>query len=580
MKTIRLIVCSGLLLVFACSLVQAAVISVPGDFGTIQGAITDAGTVNGDEIVVAPGTYPESINFLGKAIMVRSASGDPSDTIIDGAGFFHVVQCINNEDSNTVLEGFTIRRGEATGVSSPDDVGGGMYNFKSSPTVSNCIFTDNHAKISGGGSKGDGGGMYNDNSDPIVTDCTFELNSAEGGGGGMYNNYSNPTVTRCTFSVNSADLAIWNRSGGGMYNINSSPTVTDSNFTGNSASSGGGMGNSQGTPIVTNCTFKLNTATNMGGGMVNFSNDPRLTNCTFIGNTAVNGGGGMFNNISGPMLTDCTFTNNTATDGNGGGMWSKNGTPTVAGCTFNGNVADVDGGGMYNHDFAKPIVTRCKFIKNTAVNGGGMRNIDEAYPTVTNCIFSRNRALDGNGAGISNFNRCRPVLTNCTFSENRIIGNSEGAGGMSSEESSNPMVINTIFWGNLPEQVYYDLTSIRQITYSLIQGGSLGIGNKDEDPIFVDATADDLHLQAANSPAVDAGSNALTAGPLDLGGNYRFIDVPDVGIGPGPIVDMGAYEFGVSECLCDNGLVGDVNCDGIVNLLDLALLALHFPEML
>ncbi len=35
---------------------RAAVISVPADFGTIQAAIGDPGTVAGDEIVVAPGT--------------------------------------------------------------------------------------------------------------------------------------------------------------------------------------------------------------------------------------------------------------------------------------------------------------------------------------------------------------------------------------------------------------------------------------------------------------------------------------------------------------------------------------------
>jgi hypothetical protein len=174
MKTIRLIVCSGLLVLFSCSSVQAAAFNVPGDFGTIQAAIADAGTVDGDEIVVMPGTYPESINFLGKAITVRSASGDPNDTIIDGTGFFHVVQCVNNEDSNTVLAGFTITGGNANDVSSPDDLGGGMYNFKSSPTVTDCIFTDNRAKSSGS-TGGNGGGMYNDYSNPIVTDCNFEV---------------------------------------------------------------------------------------------------------------------------------------------------------------------------------------------------------------------------------------------------------------------------------------------------------------------------------------------------------------------------------------------------------------------
>ena len=44
--------------------------------------------VNGDEIVVAPGTYNELIDFLGKAITLRASDG-PDLTVID-AGPAHV----------------------------------------------------------------------------------------------------------------------------------------------------------------------------------------------------------------------------------------------------------------------------------------------------------------------------------------------------------------------------------------------------------------------------------------------------------------------------------------------------------
>ena len=83
--------------------VDAANCPGPGDgsvgdpYCSIQTAMDHA--VDTDEIVVAPGTYFESINFLGKAITVRST--DPMDpvvvaaTIIDGTGFFNVVQWVN-----------------------------------------------------------------------------------------------------------------------------------------------------------------------------------------------------------------------------------------------------------------------------------------------------------------------------------------------------------------------------------------------------------------------------------------------------------------------------------------------------
>ena len=64
------------------------------DFESIQAAIDIA--VNGDEIVVAPGTYEQAIHFLGKAVHLYS-SGGPEVTIIDGTGYYHVIQCVSGE---------------------------------------------------------------------------------------------------------------------------------------------------------------------------------------------------------------------------------------------------------------------------------------------------------------------------------------------------------------------------------------------------------------------------------------------------------------------------------------------------
>ncbi|HEV2355066.1 MAG TPA: hypothetical protein VGR89_12540, partial [Puia sp.] len=57
-------------------------IHVPADQPTIQAGINAAS--NGDTVLVAPGTYKESINFSKKAITLMS-SGGPSVTIIDGS---------------------------------------------------------------------------------------------------------------------------------------------------------------------------------------------------------------------------------------------------------------------------------------------------------------------------------------------------------------------------------------------------------------------------------------------------------------------------------------------------------------
>ena len=122
--------------------------TVGDPYCSIQTAIDNA--VDTDEIVVAPGTYFETINFIGRAITLRSSDG-PEVTIIDGTGFFHVVQCVTGEGPDTVLDGFTITGGTANG-SFPGNLGGGMYNSgTSNPTVTNCAFSGNCSSRNGGG---------------------------------------------------------------------------------------------------------------------------------------------------------------------------------------------------------------------------------------------------------------------------------------------------------------------------------------------------------------------------------------------------------------------------------------------
>ena len=248
----------------------------PGDgseldpYCSIQTAIDNA--VDTDEIVVAEGIYLEAINFLGKAIRLRS-SGGPDATIIDGNGALHVVQCVSGEGIDTVLDGFTI-----TGGNAPDYYGGGMLN-ESSPTVTNCTFTGNSAFAGGGICNLFGG-------DATVINCTFSQNSAEWSGGGMANIHSVPKVTNCTFTGNSA------AGGAGMYNDGEVPLVTNCTFSQNSADVGGGMLNDISSPMVTNCTFTGNSADLYGGAIHTLGGIPTVTNCSFCGNEpdAISGG--------------------------------------------------------------------------------------------------------------------------------------------------------------------------------------------------------------------------------------------------------------------------------------------------
>src|SRR5213592_2934775 len=123
---------------------RAANINVPASQPTIQAAINAAS--NGDTVLVAPGTYYENINFMGKAIAVTS-SGGPAVTTINGNAAGSVATFDTSEGRSSVLSGFTITNGQPTGFPSWD--GGGIYISYASPTVSRNVITQNGPCASG-----------------------------------------------------------------------------------------------------------------------------------------------------------------------------------------------------------------------------------------------------------------------------------------------------------------------------------------------------------------------------------------------------------------------------------------------
>ncbi len=180
---------------------RASEIHVPQDHPTIQQAIDVA--ADNSEIIVAPGMYEETIDFLGKSIHLQSSDG-PEETVIDASGLGgSVVTAENGEGPDTILEGFTITGGDAGS-------GGGMYNFAASPTVVNVIFADNSAT--------NGGAVANESgAEPVFQNCVFENNSASNDGGALHNIFfSTATVEDSLFAGNTSSStggAVWNSPG-------------------------------------------------------------------------------------------------------------------------------------------------------------------------------------------------------------------------------------------------------------------------------------------------------------------------------------------------------------------------------
>ena len=91
---------SALSFVLFSSLSFGATINVPGDQSTIQAGIDAAS--NGDTVLVADGTYVETIKFNGKAISLVSTNG-PDTAIIDGNNDWEHPEFLTKSFSNLTI---------------------------------------------------------------------------------------------------------------------------------------------------------------------------------------------------------------------------------------------------------------------------------------------------------------------------------------------------------------------------------------------------------------------------------------------------------------------------------------------
>jgi hypothetical protein len=275
-----------------------------GDFPTIQAAIDAA--LDDDIIELTEGVFighgNRDVNYHGKALTVRSHSGNAERCIIDCEGSesdphtgFHF---LSGEGPTAVLEGVTI----AHGWESPEfpSAGGILCRDGSSPVITACILSANH-----------GSGVFCINhSSPVITACAFSGNSANTGGGIMCMEGASPTISDCTFTGNVAD---W--TGGGIWGSASMATVSDCEFSGNSACHGGGLYFRSGSaPTLTDCLIFSNTATHSSGGIhwEHFCT-ATITRCTFAGNSAMRCGGMNVSKFCGVLARNCTFWGNSAT---------------------------------------------------------------------------------------------------------------------------------------------------------------------------------------------------------------------------------------------------------------------------
>jgi hypothetical protein len=367
MKKIRIIT---VLILMVSSLACATIIYVPQQYPTIQAGINAA--ISGDTVMVDDGVFTgpgnRDLDFGGRAIVVMSMFGADS-CIIDcqnsGRGFnFH-----SYEGINSVVDAFTITHGST-------DRGAGIYCDDSSPTIKNCIITQNSANA---GNWNYGGGIYCRDSNPVIQDCHILGNSATNGtwchGAGIYLDGSSPTIAGCTVENNISSGGTWNY-GAGIFCDGGSPTVAnctidgnnvnggyyaygagikcdDSNLTvsrtliinnsatGSSRHYGGGVHCSGGIPVIENCTLSGNsiaqTTYTYGAGI--YCNGPDLHVVNTIVEASIGGGGIHFtDDATNVSVTYSDFSNNAVGNFTG---YPPAGLGIVSGVNYNGDPCDV-----------------------------------------------------------------------------------------------------------------------------------------------------------------------------------------------------------------------------------------------
>ncbi len=505
-------------LTFFASIISATIINVPGDQPTIQAGINVA--VNGDTVLVQPGTYVENINYNGSNITVASLFLTTQDTTfisqttIDGNQNGSVVTFESGEDSTALLCGFKITKG----VSNYSlHLGGGITcKNNSNPSIQNLIITDNFCSHYGRVA-----GLYCYGSSPNLKNILITDNESWGNPSGIFCGWnSNPNLENVIIS-NSSIIA--------MKLYDSSPTIKNSTIS-----------NNYGTAV--SCTYSNPILQN-----VIISNNYKGINC-------IAG--------SSPYLDNVVISNNCTSApwlSSGGGITcAANSHPILKNVSITNNAAAYHGGGITCYDSSinlkNVIITSNSTIADTCL-GGGIYSVNSTL-NLKNVLLNGNNA-NGSlayGGGIycilSSLN-----LQNVTSTNNFA---STYGGGIYCRSNSTTSLVNCIMWNNSWQEIYFDPISspnIITISYSDIQGGEAGIvtnnngtvywleGNINEDPLFV-GSGEDPYSLLEDSPCIDAGipdTTGLNLPPWDIIGNHRIWD----GDGNGSaIIDMGAYEYG------------------------------------
>ncbi len=438
---------------------------------------------------------------------IESAAFDHNNADFDGGALF--------VDSNRAVDVIDCAFRENQAVNS----GGAMWTNPSLINISQCAFETNTTGYRGGAIAG-AATLFIDGS-------TFTANQSANGGAletwgpveisesafsenwatfGAAVNHSTQAllITRSTFERNASD------GHGGAVRTAGSTTILDSTFRLNYADWGGAIVAWQDFYVTTmrNCLLEQNGASNIGGAIYTDQRRMEIVGSTLRENTATNRGGGIFHSDGALAISDSLIASNSATTDRGAGVWvGYRAELTVCNSTLSGNRAHRMGGGVYLEGVQNTAVfINATITANRADVNGQTRQTGGGIYAVNDHVLLQNTLVAGNYAGIAGAVSDIRGVVQPTSSHN-LIGDASSAGGLTNGANGNQ-------------------TGVDPLIGMLQDNGGMSA----------------THAIPADSPAVDAGDNALA---LRYDGEPLWHDQRGEAFDRmvGLHVDVGAYEY-------------------------------------
>ncbi|MCD4683914.1 MAG: T9SS type A sorting domain-containing protein [Bacteroidales bacterium] len=605
---------------------SAQIIHVPEGQSTIQAGINAASTGDtvlvaegtyyenirfmGKAITVASEFIMDNdTSHILNTIMDGSQATDPDTSA--------TVMFLNYEDTTSILNGFTITGG--SGVHSTlynIRRGGGIFCSNAGAKIMNNRIIENHL-IHENKAGGAGIGCQRDDGDHwiIIRNNNISYNSSTTNGvsaygGGIYASI-NTIIENNVIIYNQCENTGSGFADGGAIEIEQYPDYDINTLIANNLIQhnsivgykcfGGGIAVNRAKAMVLDNSIKYNTviAENNGDGGGIWIDSP-LENTKMVNNDITNnsitagnygrGGGVVFWNPRAEIIMIGNKVNNNITDAvecrGTGVLFRCNQFPVgeiqvlrneFIGNLGNINAANCHGGGVCLNDVGDTLVVfdSNRFEGNTAIKGGGILSRRSYNLKLTNNLFINNTA-SGSGGGLRLYQNAtnkktslHPQIINNTFYNNF----SDYGGGINLYcETNVPVIFNNIFWENQApnyNDIYYDVSGTDTIivSYNNIDEGEIygiwnGIGNINEDPLFVDPVSGDFHVHNCLSPCINTGIDAL-----EIDGTWYYCPTNDIDNDARPYAntfpDIGADETPCLETSIKNYQIGSSSANNL-----------------